>query len=485
MTLAPGPAAGTPPPAGRQRHRPHGHRSLSLRLLALFLLLALAIGAVVMGGMERLLRFGYGGVVQPLLSDYVDRLTAEIGTPPDVARARAIEQRLPVRIYIDGPTVRHGEPPYGHDRRRGDRPKARAADDDADEANKADGMVSRRTTDGHRIRFSLAPQVWHDRPRAMGWWMLGLLLLATLLVFHAVRRLFRPIDDIRAGALRYGQGDFTQPIPVRRRDELGELAGQVNTMARELQRMLEAKRELLLAISHELRSPLTRARLNAELLGEAATAGADALSGGHGRGDAADANPAHTRDALLHDLQEMKLLIEQLLEHERLAGGHHALHREPCDVASLVRSVLHDHFAGAAIDLQITGDAGTLALDRARVAMALRNLVANALRHGGAPDGRPPQLQVRRDGGQLVVRVRDFGPGVAQEHLVRLSEAFYRPDTARGRDSGGVGLGLALCRMVAQAHGGTLELAHAQPGLAATLVLPAGPISPLSPGAAP
>jgi signal transduction histidine kinase len=85
-----------------------------------------------------------------------------------------------------------------------------------------------------------------------------------------VRHLFRPLDDIRAGALRYEAGDFSHPIPRRRNDELGDLADQVNAMAGGLHRMLDGQRELLLAISHELRSPLTRARLNAELLGDGA-----------------------------------------------------------------------------------------------------------------------------------------------------------------------------------------------------------------------
>ena len=80
--------------------------------------------------------------------------------------------------------------------------------------------------------------------------------------------LMRPLRAIRAGAVRFGQGDFSRPIAVRRRDELGDLAGQVNAMASGLQGMLDAKRQLLLAISHELRSPLTRARLNAELMPE-------------------------------------------------------------------------------------------------------------------------------------------------------------------------------------------------------------------------
>ncbi len=448
----------------RRWHRAgHGHRSLGLRLVALFLLLALASTAIVLGGMERTIAYGYANVVRPLLADYVDHLVADIGSPPQAALAQALEQRLPIRIHIEGPLLRYGQ--AARWQRRGD---AAAADGAMPTAAQAEWHQTRRTADGHRITFSLAPGLWRDGPRAIGWAMLALLLLATALAYHAVRHLFRPIQAIGQGARRYGQGDFSQPIAVRRQDELGDLAGQVNTMASELQRMLEAKRELLLSISHELRSPLTRARLNAELLG-----------------DAVPANPAQA--ALLRDLAEMKRLIEQLLEHERLASGHRALHRQPCDVAVLVQDVLSTHFEGQPLTLNISSDVGQAALDIARVELALRNLVANALQHGaaaGLPQAQQQsqpqprslmqvQVDVSREADLITLCIRDQGPGVPPGALPRLAEPFFRPDAARGRSAGGVGLGLALCRMVAQAHGGTVVLRNAQPGLEVRMTLSA------------
>ena len=117
-------------------------------------------------------------------------------------------------------------------------------------------------------------------------------------------------------------------------------------------------------------------------------------------------------------------------------------------------------------------DLPQLALDRARLRLLLRNLLDNALRHGGdAPAAPMLQLSRTADGG-IALEVRDHGPGVADEQLARLAEAFYRPDSARTRSTGGVGLGLYLCRLVAQAHGGRLTLRHARPGLAVTVTLP-------------
>jgi signal transduction histidine kinase len=417
----------------KPRHWEHRlRRSLGLRLVGLFVVLALAITLIFVIGMQRALSGGWQGLVQPLVVDYVDRLAADLGTPPDVARAQKLAERLPLSIRIDGPAVHFDS-----------HPQRSAWQQRHSDAEAGWWLLTRATTDGHRITFGVGDVAWEHRPRAIGWLTLGVLLLLTAAAYHYVRRLFRPLDDIRAGALRFGQGDFATLIPLRRSDELGDLAQQVNTMAADLQRMLDAKRGLLLAISHELRSPLTRARLNAELVAEGSA-----------------------RDALLRDLAEMRDLIGDLLESERLAGGHTALQREPVDLNALVA----EQAAGLAITLQLAAGVPLLALDRTRIRLALRNLIDNALRHGGAD--RPPELSTRLEGATVVLAMRDFGPGVDAALMPQLAEAFYRPDSARTRGAGGVGLGLYLCRLVAQAHGGQLLLAHANPGLQAELRLP-------------
>jgi signal transduction histidine kinase len=205
----------------------------------------------------------------PAAVDYVDRLAQEVGSPPSIARAQALVQRLPVTIRIEGPQVNwasHPELPRPAwvNGSTGREPPWRNGDDQ--------NLLRRTTADGHRLEFGLHVLGWEQRPR-IAWVTLGALLLLTALAYLYVRRLLRPLDDIRAGAQRFGAGAFDQPIPVRhahRPDELGQLAATINTMGEDIHQMLEAKRALLLAMSHELRSPLTRARLNAELLPETA-----------------------------------------------------------------------------------------------------------------------------------------------------------------------------------------------------------------------
>jgi len=420
-------ADGTTPRRWRHRWR----HSLRLRLVTVFVLLALAMSAVFIAGMQGTLAGGWREAGRPLIKDYVDRLAAEIGTPPDIARAQALTTRLPISIRIEGPAVNWESHP-GRMNRRGFGPRGNE-------------LLSRTTADGHRISFGIGTLPWHQGASGIGWTTLVLLLLLIAAAFAYVRRLLRPLDDIRAGAERFGRGAFDAPIPLRRRDELGDLAQRINTMAHDIQGMLDAKRALLLALSHELRSPLTRARLNAELL--PATP--------EGRAE---------REALLRDLAEMRDLISDLLESERLASPHAALHREPVDLAALVREVVGDRPDAAGVTLELAPALPLLALDRTRIRLLVRNLLDNALRYGGGAV-QSPRIALRAAGRGIALEVRDYGPGVDEAQLAHLTEPFYRTDGARQRATGGVGLGMYLCRLIAEAHGGTLAVRNARPGL--------------------
>ncbi|MEQ1686306.1 MAG: HAMP domain-containing sensor histidine kinase [Burkholderiaceae bacterium] len=429
----------------RQRWRRTRH-SLGARLVLLFLLFALAVTVTFLAGMQSALRSGWHDYAEPLVADYVDALAAQIGTPPDVNKARALAERLPLRIRIDGPVVNWSS----HPNERHDEHRRFARPGRERQANP--WRPVRVLADGHRISFGLAllrdDDSPEDQPRLIGWVTLAVLLVLTALAYLTVRRLLRPLNDIRAGALRYGSGDFSSPIPTRRGDELGDLAAQINGMADGLHHMLDAKRQLLLAISHELRSPLTRARLNAELVDE-----------------------SDARSALLRDLSDMRDLITDLLESERLSGGHKALQTEPTDLNALVRELVQAQFDERGITVALAADLPALELDPARIKLLLRNLLDNAERHG-AGAATPPIVSTSRQDQGVLISVRDHGPGVTEAQAQQLGSAFYRTDAARARSTGGVGLGLYLCRLIAEAHGGTLSVRNATPGLEIEVRLP-------------
>ena len=393
--------------------------SLRWRLLALFLLLALAMSAAFIGGTKKAFSTGWREAVKPLLTDYVDRLAADMGTPPDAAKARALVERLPISVRIEGPTTQFDSHPLRQAK------KWQGSDQDYGSSETNQSFLKRKTADGHTVTFGLGNMEWRRGPGMFGWLTLAMLLGLTALAFAYVRRLFKPLDDIGAGVQRFGAGNFSQPIAVVRADELGDLAVQINTMGQEIAQMLDAKRALLLAISHELRSPLTRARLNTELLPESA-------------------DTQETRNALLRDLAEMAQLITDLLESERLSGSHAALNLELLDLGELVKESAEGMTSGAALTITIEPDLPQLQLDRTRIKLLLRNLFDNAQRHGQAPI----DISLSREGDALQLTVRDHGPGIPADQLPQLGQAFFRPEAARQRSTGGVGLGLYLCRLL-------------------------------------
>ncbi len=371
-----------------RRARQAVHRSLRVRLVLVFVLLALAMAVTFIAGVQKAVAVGWREAARPLLVDYVDHLAREVGSPPNIERAQAITARLPIALRISGPAVNWDSQPGV--------PRPGWARDPAwRHSEEGENLLVRTTADGHRLEFGLSVQTWQQRPR-IAWVTLAALLLLTALAYLYVRRLLRPLDDIRAGAQRFGAGAFDEPIPVRcahKPDELGQLAATINTMGSDIHQMLDAKRALLLAMSHELRSPLTRARLNAELLPET---------------PAVDPQ----RQALLRDLGEMARLITDLLESERLAGSHAALHRESVDLAALAREVVAElgnrHAGAAAIALHAPPGLPAFALDRARMRLLLRNLLDNSLRHTepGCAAARAAPATARRRAGDRSARPR-------------------------------------------------------------------------------
>ncbi len=424
--------------------------SLSARLLGLFLLTALLLSLVVQSGFKFGLRNQWRETAQPHLAQYMGYLLNEIGTPPRIEQASALTRRLPIEIAIVG---------------EGGNWSSGAALPESGKFR----FHTHLLPDGRQVelgwwrgsflvRAKMGPDMVIIMPRGDGLsegapWA-GLFTIAGVLAvlmffYYAVRRLFRPIETIRAAVARFGEGQLDHRIRLERRDELGELAGSVDRMADDIQAMLEAKRLLLLAISHELRSPLTRARVNIELL-----------------------EKSSSRDNLSRDLSEIDTLLTELLESERLSNRHAALNLSATDPMQLISDLVGDRFSDEGIELQLAASGTFIPLDTARIKLLIRNLLDNSLRH--TPGGSsPPEVHSGYRDESWWLRVRDHGPGISAQHIPHVTEPFYRVDPARRRETGGFGLGLYLCRKIAEAHGGELRIESSEGvGTRIELVIP-------------
>ncbi len=266
--------------------------------------------------------------------------------------------------------------------------------------------------------------------------IVGMGLTFLLLAYGAVNWLFRPIKLIRAGSALIGRGHFDYRISNIRRDQLGDLANDINKLAADVERMLDAKRALLLGISHELRTPLSRMRLTLEFLEE-----------------------EKTRESLREEILEMEKIVAALLEAERLNVRHAALARTDVRIRDLIDELLADFFSRDKDRIQVQLLDGELraSIDEARITLLLKNLLSNALRYSKPSDG-PVELSIATEDSELIFTVRDHGPGLPKQDAEHIGTPFYRGDASRTRESGGTGLGLYLATLVAQAHGGVLTL---------------------------
>ena len=411
--------------------------SLSARLMLLFLLTGLLI-AIILSNTIQLAMGGYfQRVIRPHLHLYLDYVSQDIGDPPSIENAQALTRRVPVDIYILGPEVNWSSAGWDidldeidfHEHKRRSRGGKRLAFSDND-----DHFILKTRAGDHTIYLAV-------KNRGRSWLMaiVGLIALAAMLLvlylcYRAIHWLFQPVQTIRSSVRRIGQGELDHRISIRRHDELGELSTSINAMADDIEKMLDAKRQLLLAISHELRSPITRARVSTELL-----------------------ENSKAKQAISTDLKEMETMIAELLESERLNTRHQTLNKTPVAINQLVQEVIAEYFPGQKPIQQLSIEDPYLLLDAPRIKLLLKNLLENAFRHS-ANDVPKVTISTELKESQLLIEVTDNGPGIAAEHLSHLTEPFYRIDPSRQRKTGGFGLGLYLCRMIVEAHGGQLNI---------------------------
>lgn len=268
------------------------------------------------------------------------------------------------------------------------------------------------------------------------------LAAVSLLAWYGARRLVRPIEQLTQGARELGRTLDAPPIDESGPLETRQAAQLFNDMRAKLRRQMDERSHFLAAVSHDLRTPLTRIRL---------------------RGTQIDDNTLQQR--LNQDIDEMAAMLDATLAYLRDNSQQEGW--EQLDIESLLQAMAEDaqelgqpvHFSGQASQLR------TLP---ATLRRCLDNLLENALRYGGSAD-----ISLQQSDTTVEICVRDHGPGIPEAQLARVFEPFVRLEDSRNRHTGGTGLGLTIARDAARRMGGELYLSNASDGgLIALLVLP-------------
>lgn len=297
--------------------------------------------------------------------------------------------------------------------------------------------------DQGQVTFRIpAPRPGPPLPRGIFLELGVLTLVLTIVLFLMARSITRPLSALADSAEAMSRGEKLAPLPETGAKELKEATHAFNTMHERLERYMKSRASLLAAISHDLRTPLTRLRLRAEKVED-----------------------PELRASFKRDVDSMSDMLKATLGFFQGMSDHEA--SEPVDIMSLLRSICVE-FAEMGEDVTLEGsaarpiDARPNALKR-----CITNLVSNAVKYGHSA-----RIAVS-DGDEVVVRVTDRGPGIPEAALDKVFEPFHRLEDSRHPETGGTGLGLSIARDIAQAHGGSLALENRAPGgLVAILTLP-------------
>lgn len=406
-------------------------KSLFFRLLAIFGITVVLFLIIILISLQSI---GNDSDTIETIPDYftrhVESIIEDIGTPPNLSNAMRLASELGWTINIRNPIMEWSSDAQNRlDVDSSQYQESLTSDAEMRTINGED--IIRVNRDGYDFYMYRSAQEEGLFNYFVLYTALALAALILFLNYFMVNKMLNPVRLLKQGAERIRQGDLSYRVKSNLQDELGELTESINHMADSLQSMLEAKRQLLMAISHELRTPITKAKLRMEFMPE-----------------------SDEKDQLKEDINEIDLLISDLLEAERLNNDHSALVSERVLLANFIRSIAESFKSNnGEIEIEVPVNDLEFEIDKLRIRLLITNLLNNAVRHG---KGNLIHVGVSFSGDRGIIEVKDNGEGISEEHITQITEPFYRADSARQRNTGGFGLGLYLCRLIAQAHGGEM-----------------------------
>ena len=265
-------------------------------------------------------------------------------------------------------------------------------------------------------------------------------LLGGLVIFLTSRHLSRPLTTMKEAAAAIAEGDYSKEIAATNCDELDQLIASFNYMRERIQQVEKMRQELLANVSHELRTPLTSIRGFIQAI----------LEGVVPEGD----QEKYLKIAR-EEVDRLTRLVQDLLDLARIKSGSISLNKEPLDIGELAIKVATEfRLIAAAKNITVETDDGlVISGDRDRIRQVMINLLSNAVKY--TEQNGQIQINVRRESGRAVLKVRDNGAGIPETELEHIFDKFHRVDKSRDAATGGTGLGLAIVKELVELHNGS------------------------------
>ncbi|MEN6317827.1 MAG: HAMP domain-containing sensor histidine kinase [Syntrophaceae bacterium] len=421
--------------------------SVFTRLLIICLVAGLAIIFIV--GVFSARQFGQSARanLQKNIIQYLNYVINDLGEPPSLARAKEITKASALQIRYESPevtwTTSDKIPPVRELKLK---------------------ILQQSPLVRYRIRHETYTVTLQHGPGvfvfvlnpehilATGWELWLVLLIALLtgivsVIYLAIRHNLKPLKFLSEGVRQISDGHLDHQVPRSRLIEFDQLAEAFNTMTIRIRSMLHAKEQLLLDVSHELRSPLTRMKIALEMLPD-----------------------GQMKENMKDDVREMEMMVSEILEAARLRNAAGELKCETIPAFSLLKDI-SDLYKNNTPGLQIdpVPEDAYIHGDPMLIKIVLNNIISNAIKYSPV-DGEPVRLTWIQNPDSIVIQVRDQGQGIPADELPYIFEPFYRVDKSRSKRTGSYGLGLSLCKTIMEAHRGRIEV-QSSPGNGATFSL--------------
>jgi signal transduction histidine kinase len=424
--------------------------SVFTKLLVVIIVTGICVNLAVVGFFW-LHRSGAGRPLHQNILQYLSYIIADLGDPPSLERAKRVAGPTSLLIYYEGPNLSWSTAGDFSDihkvrwREWSDNPQIRVGGYHGRHFVEVP-YEQARFVFGLEKGFELDPE-----RRRLVVVLLSLLTLILAGAYLSIRWILKPVKWLNDGVREVGRGNLKHRVPLKRSDELRDLAAAFNDMTDRIRDMLHAKEQLLLDVSHELRSPLTRVKVALEFLPE-----------------------GQARQSITNDVAEMETMINEILETARRHHLHGKLSLQSVNLVVLLGEVLPDfEKQPPGVSAEDLPSDVMVQIDPEQIKTVFKNILTNALKFS-RPASNPVRITLKIQPPHVIVRVTDQGIGIPPDELPFVFEPFYRVDKSRSKRSGGYGLGLSLCKTIMEAHGGKIEIESApNAGTTVALIFPA------------